>query len=159
MATPTKKRLRTRFRTPRESPGFLLWLVTNSWQRQLRAALDSLDLTHVQFVLLASLAWLAREGDAVTQVRLAQQARTDVMMTSQVVRALERKGLLLRGAHPADQRARGLQVTPKGLQLVNKALGLVERADAKFFGAVGKDLPKLVTLLRALSAGRGRLSG
>ncbi len=148
-----KKRLRTRFRTPRESPGFLLWLVTNSWQRQLRAALDSLDLTHVQFVLLASLAWLWREGGAVSQVRLAQQARTDVMMTSQVVRALERKGLLLRGAHPADQRAKGLRVTPEGLQLVNKALGLVERADAKFFGAVGRDLPKLITLLRALSAG------
>ncbi len=107
----------------------------------------------MQFVLLASLAWLSREGDTVTQVRLAQQARTDVMMTSQVVRALERKGLLLRGAHPADHRAKGLQVTPKGLHLVNKALGLVERADAKFFGAVGKDLPKLIALLRALSSG------
>ncbi len=151
--TPTFRRLRTRFRTPRESPGFLLWLVTNSWQRQLRAALDPIDLTHVQFVLLASLAWLSRNGETVTQVRLAQQARTDVMMTSQVVRALERKGLLLRGAHPADNRARGLQVTPKGLRLVNKALRLVERADTRFFGAAGKDLAKLVTLLRALAAG------
>lgn len=151
--TPTVRRLRTRLRTPRESPGFLLWLVTNSWQRQLRAALDPIDLTHVQFVLLASLAWLSRNGEAVTQVRLAQQARTDVMMTSQVVRALERKGLVLRGAHPADNRARGLQVTPKGLRLVNKALRLVERADTRFFGAAGKDLAKLVILLRALAAG------
>lgn len=150
---PTSRRPRTRFRTPRESPGFLLWLVTNSWQRQVRAALDSLDLTHVQFVLLASLAWLSRDGAAVTQVRLAQQARTDVMMTSQVVRALERKGLLRRGAHPADHRAKGLQVTPTGRQLVDQALGLVERADAKFFRAVGTDLPRLVALLRALSAG------
>lgn len=150
MATP-RRRIRTRFRTPRESPGFLLWLVTNSWQRHLRAALDPLDLTHVQFVLLASLAWLSRDGEPVTQARLAQQARTDVMMTSQVVRALERKGLLLRGAHPADHRARGLQVTRKGLQLVNRALGLVERADARFFGTVGKDLPRFTTMLRALS--------
>ena len=150
MATP-RRRIRTRFRTPRESPGFLLWLVTNSWQRQLRAALDPLDLTHVQFVLLASLASLSRHSGLVTQARLAQQARTDVMMTSQVARALERKGLLLRGAHPADHRARGLQVTPRGQQLVNKALGLVERADARFFSAVGKDLPRLITMLRALS--------
>jgi MarR family transcriptional regulator, organic hydroperoxide resistance regulator len=150
VATP-RRRIRTRFRTPRESPGFLLWLVTNSWQRQLRAALDPLDLTHVQFVLLASLAWLSRDGEPVTQARLAQQARTDVMMTSQVVRALERKGLLLRGAHPADHRARGLQVTRKGLQLVNRALGLVERADARFFGTVGKDLPRFTTMLRSLS--------
>lgn len=151
MTMPRHRRLKTRFRTPRESPGFLLWLVTNSWQRRLRAALHPLDLTHVQFVLLASLAWLSREGGAVTQARLAQQARTGVMMTSQVVRALERKGLLLRAADPADHRARGLQITPRGLQLVNKALRLVERADAKFFGAAGEDLPGLVTLLRILS--------
>jgi len=153
LATPRRRRLRTRFQSPRESPGFLLWLVTNAWQRHLRAALDPLDLTHVQFVLLASLAWLSREGDTVTQVRLAQQARTDEMMTSQVVRALERKGLLRRGAYPADHRARGLQVTPRGLQLVNKALGLVERADARFFGVAGRDLPKLVAVLRSLSGG------
>jgi DNA-binding MarR family transcriptional regulator len=153
LATPRRRRLRTRFQSPRESPGFLLWLVTNAWQRHLRAALDPLDLTHVQFVLLASLAWLSREGDTVTQVRLAHQARTDEMMTSQVVRALERKGLLLRRAYPADHRARGLQVTPKGLQLVNKALGLVERADARFFGSVGEGLPRLITMLRALSGG------
>ena len=153
MATPRRRRLRTRFHGPRESPGFLLWLGTNAWQRQLRAALDPLDLTHVQFVLLASLAGLSRAGDTVTQVRLAQQARTDEMMTSQVVRALERKGLLRRGAYPPDHRARGLQVTPKGLRLVNKALGLVERADARFFGAVGTDLPRLITILRSLSGG------
>lgn len=151
MATVRGGRLRTRFRTPRESPGFLLWLVTNAWQRQLRAALDPLDLTHVQFVLLASLAWLSRDGATITQVRLARQARTDEMMTSQVVRALDRKGLLRRGAYPADQRARGLQVTPKGLHLANKALRLVERADARFFAGVGRDLPRLVTMLRALS--------
>ena len=151
MAAPRRRPLQTRFRSPGESPGFLLWLVTNSWQRQLRAALDPLDLTHVQFVLLASLAWLSRDGDAVTQARLAQHAKTDVMMTSQVVRALERKGFLFRGPYPADRRARRLQVTSKGLRLANTALRLVERADAEFFGAVGRDLPRLVALLRALS--------
>lgn len=153
VATPRRRRFQTRFRSPRESPGFLLWLVTNSWQRRLRAALDPLDLTHVQFVLLASLAWLSRDGEAVTQARLAHHAKTDVMMTSQVVRALERKGFLVRGPYPADRRARGLHVTPKGLHLVNKALRLVERADATFFGAAGRDLPRLVALLRALSSG------
>jgi DNA-binding MarR family transcriptional regulator len=151
VATPTGRRFRTRFHTPRESPGFLLWLVTNARQRQVRAALDPLDLTHVQFVLLASLAWLSRDGSTITQVRLAQQARTDEMMTSQVVRALERKGWLRRVRYPADHRARGLQATRKGLQLVNRALNLVERTDVRFFEAVGKDLPRLVAMLRALS--------
>lgn len=41
---------------PATSPGFLLWHVTLRWQRAITAALRPLDLTHVQFVLLAS-AW------------------------------------------------------------------------------------------------------
>src|SRR3546814_15453085 len=40
---------------PENSPGFLLWQVTNQWQRRLRATLEPLGLTHVQFVLLAGL--------------------------------------------------------------------------------------------------------
>ena len=43
-----------------ESPGLLLWQVTNRWQAAQRAALKPFELTHVQFVLLASLTWLRR---------------------------------------------------------------------------------------------------
>ena len=35
---------------PHESPGFLLWHATLRWQRGVAAALQPLDLTHVQFV-------------------------------------------------------------------------------------------------------------
>jgi hypothetical protein len=37
------------------SPGLLLWRATLRWQRRIVAALKPLGLTHVQFVLLASL--------------------------------------------------------------------------------------------------------
>ncbi len=40
-----------------ESTGFLFWQITNLWQKRIRENLLILDLTHVQFVLLASLAW------------------------------------------------------------------------------------------------------
>jgi hypothetical protein len=50
-------------------------------------ALAPLDLTHVQFVLLASTWWLNEQGARPTQVELATQAGADVKMTSQVVRA------------------------------------------------------------------------
>ncbi len=46
--------LRTRFASADQSPGLLLWQVTNRWQAAQRAALAPLGLTHVQFVLLAS---------------------------------------------------------------------------------------------------------
>jgi DNA-binding MarR family transcriptional regulator len=71
-----------------DSPGLLLWQVTNRWQAAQRAALRPFDLTHVQFVLLASLTWLDSDRPPVTQKQLAEHAATDPMMTSQVLRAL-----------------------------------------------------------------------
>ena len=69
---------------PEESPGYMFWLTSNLWQRKMVKALKPTGLTPVQFVLLAGVAWLERKPEPITQVRLARQAKTDVMMTSQV---------------------------------------------------------------------------
>src|SRR6185369_14007578 len=71
---------------PETSPGFLLWHITLRWQREIAAVLTPLDLTHVQFVLLASTWWLNTKGQDPNQLTLAQQAGTDVKMTSEVLR-------------------------------------------------------------------------
>jgi DNA-binding MarR family transcriptional regulator len=121
---------------PGESPGFLLWHATLRWQRLIAKVLAPLDLTHVQFVLLASTWWLNEHGRRPTQVELASQAGTDVKMTSQVVRNLEAKGLLEREVDATDTRARRLRVTRRGARLAPRAIAVVERADAEFFGDV-----------------------
>jgi len=82
----------TQFEGPEQSPGFLLWQVSTQWRRQVEAALAALGLTHPQFVLLASLGWLTRNQADVTQVELARYCKTDINMTSQVLRSLEQKG-------------------------------------------------------------------
>jgi len=120
-----------------ESPGLLLWQVTNRWQQAQRAALKPFDLTHVQFVLLASLTWLDAAGP-VTQRALADHAATDPMMTSQVLRALEARKLVRRAPHPDDSRARAVSVTPAGAELANRANVAVEACDRTFFGSVDK---------------------
>jgi MarR family transcriptional regulator, organic hydroperoxide resistance regulator len=125
--------LQTSFSEPNDNPGFLLWRVTNAWQRQIRATLEPLDLTHVQFVLLASLAWLSESEPSIPQVLLAGHANTDVMMTSQVVRMLESKHYLERHSDPMDARAKLLTITPTGLALVNQAITKVEAVDKRFF--------------------------
>ncbi|MBA2682854.1 MAG: MarR family transcriptional regulator [Ktedonobacteraceae bacterium] len=133
-----------------ESPGFLLWQVTNLWQKKQRAALEPLDLTHVQFVLLAGIGWLARTSSAVTQVQLAHHARTDVMMTSEVVRTLEKKGLIQRTPHPIDTRAKCLIMTSLGEDRLQQAIQIVEAVDRTFFAALSEDQSHFVTELRAL---------
>lgn len=104
----------------------------------MRVALAPHDLTHVQFVLLASLWWLEDHGDRPpTQARLAEQAGTDPMMTSQVTRKLETRRLLERAPDPADRRARRLRLTGTGRELVARALADVEAADDECFAALG----------------------
>lgn len=122
---------------PENSPGFLLWQVTNLWQRRLRARLEGVGLTHVQFVLLAGLAWLEGREGSVSQSRLAQFCRTDAMMTSQVVRALESAGLVRRSANAKDGRAKALGVTDAGADVLNKAMPAVLETDSAFFGTLG----------------------
>src|ERR671928_55781 len=98
---------------PNDSPGFLLWHATLRWQRGMTQALAPLDLTHVQFVLLACTWWLNEQGTVPTQIALSAQAGTDVKMTSQVVRSLERKGLLEREVDAVDTRAPAARVAAR----------------------------------------------
>lgn len=143
-------RLETEFQEPNDNPGFLLWRVTNAWQREIRSALEPLNLTHVQFVLLASLAWLGERGQNISQVQLARHSSTDVMMVSDVLRALEGKGFIQRGPHPSDARAKVLHMTPEGLALINQAVVRVEAVDKAYFGrlenvtALSEHLKKLL---------------
>jgi DNA-binding MarR family transcriptional regulator len=141
--------LATEFAAQEESPGFLLWRVTNRWQAAQRAALTPLGLTHVQFVLLASLTWPAVE-EPISQRLLAEHAATDVMMTSQVLRTLETRGLVRRERNPTDARARVLTVTPAGRQLANRAVSVVEACDRAFFAALGTDVRAFTALLAVL---------
>jgi DNA-binding MarR family transcriptional regulator len=121
---------------PSESPGFLLWHATLRWQRGISKALAPLDLTHVQFVLLACTWWLNGQGQRPSQIALAAFAGTDVKMTSQVLRSLERKGLVEREVDRADTRALRLRVTRRGERLAPRAIAVVEQVDEEFFEEV-----------------------
>ncbi|WP_024799727.1 MarR family winged helix-turn-helix transcriptional regulator [Nocardia sp. BMG51109] len=146
-----RHRLRTEFGHADESPGLLLWQVTNRWQAAQRAALAPFDLTHVQFVLLASLTWLAdAAGAPVMQRDIAAHAATDPMMTSQVLRTLERKGLVERHDHPHDRRAKSLLPTETGVALADRAIVAVEACDREFFGPLGERAARFAEALRGL---------
>ncbi|MCD9022034.1 MarR family winged helix-turn-helix transcriptional regulator [Cohnella silvisoli] len=137
----------------KESPGFLLWQVTNIWQKDIRRALEPFELTHPQFVLLFSCQWLNDKNDSagVTQVQLAQHAQVDVNVTSQVLRTLEKKGFLKRSPHPTDTRANIITMTPSGSELAFRAVQAVETADRTFFASIGDDREQLIRLMRQLT--------
>jgi DNA-binding MarR family transcriptional regulator len=137
---------------PSESVGLLLWRVTLRWQRKIVGALKPLGLTHVQFVLLVSTWWLTRvAGEHPSQRRIADHAGTDPMMTSQVLRVLASKGLIVRESDPSDSRALRIGITKQGVDLALRAVKIVEAVDAAFFDAV-RDQVALRSFLRHLGA-------
>ncbi len=142
MTTPG---LATEVSSADDSTGLMLWRVTNAWQAAIRRALRPFGLTHVQFVLLASLTWLGES--APTQQQLAEHANTDPMMTSQVLRALEAKGLVVRSPHPSDGRALVLRPTAAGVELANRAVVAVEDCDRGFFDCLGPERSAFTRLL------------
>lgn len=121
---------------PNESPGLLLWRATLRWERLLAGVLKPLELTHVQFVLLASTWWLTIvAAEHPNQRRLAEHAGTDLTMTSQVLRTLQSRGLITRTTDPNDSRAIQVGVTHRGASLAKRAISLVETADTEFFSS------------------------
>jgi len=145
----TKRKLVSDFRRAEESPGLLLWQLSNKWQAKQRAALKLFDLTHVQFVLLAALTY-ADGTSSLTQKQLAEYAQTDIMMTSQVLRKLEQKGLVQRKPSWLDGRAFTPSPTAAGVELANRAIKIVEKVDKNFFAAVDPELTSLVKMMRLL---------
>jgi DNA-binding MarR family transcriptional regulator len=148
--TVTRARLQSRFEEADDSTGLVLWRVTNAWQAAQRKALKPFGITHVQFVLLASLTWLEGE-EPVTQRALATHAGVDAMMTSQVLRALERAGQVERLPHPTDGRAMGVKTTAAGREVANRAIVVIEAVDAEFFAPLGDDRARFTRLLDGLA--------
>lgn len=130
--------------------GFMLWQITNGWQRAVRAALAPCDLTYVQVVLLAGLEDRLSKGESINQAALAHALGADVMMTSQVLRVLETQGLIRRDRNPQDTRARTLLLTEEGKARLNLALPLVKAADDGFFEALGRKEDRFIKSMRKL---------
>ena len=134
------KEIEFKFKSPNDSPGYLLGQVTMLWQRKLKKVLDPLNLTQTQFALLAALGWLSKKNNVVTQVDIANQGNADRMMVSKVLRTLQDKKFIIRQEHPTDTRAKVIKLTNEGAKVLQKALTTVENADIDFFSVLGKNL-------------------
>lgn len=134
------KEIEFHFKSPNDSPGYLLGQVTMLWQRKQKKVLDPLDLTQTQFALLAALGWLSKKNNTVTQIDIANQSNADRMMVSKVLRTLEEKEFITRQEHLTDTRAKTIRLTPHGEVILQKALIEVENADLDFFATLDSQL-------------------
>jgi DNA-binding MarR family transcriptional regulator len=134
----------------KENPGYQLWLVTNAWQRSMRKALQPMGLTHVQFVVLASVGRLCGVGEIVTQAEVCRWGSLDANMASEVVRSLEGRGLLVRLEHPTDRRAHRLELTEDGKALFTEARAALMPVKKAFFSPLPDEGKALAGILAQL---------
>lgn len=135
-----------------DSTGFLLWQVTNLWQREIKKALEKYNLTHAQFVLLASMYWFELHHQEVTQIILSAHTKIDPMTTSTVLRTLQSKKLIKRQEHAIDTRAKTVVLTEHGKKIIKEAVKTVEEFDKAFFEPLANKTKefnkKLISLLK-----------
>ena len=113
--------------------------VYNKWHSMIKKELKKMNLTHPQFVVLASLAYLLQDNDEVTQVMISKLSGIDVMTVSQILNLLEKNDLVKRKEHSRDTRAKAVILNKKGEEALQKAVPLVEKIDEIFFEKLDTD--------------------
>ena len=113
--------------------------VYNKWHSMIKKELKKMNLTHPQFVILASLAYLSQDSDEVTQVMISKLSGIDVMTVSQILSLLEKHDFVKRKEHSKDTRAKAVILSKKGEEVLQKAVPLVEQIDEIFFEKLDTD--------------------
>ena len=122
-----------------KSTGLLFMRVYNKWHFIIKKELKKINLTHPQFVVLASLAYLSQNGNEVTQIMISKLSGIDVMTVSQILNLLEKYYFVKRKEHSRDTRAKAVTLNKKGEEILQKAIPLVEQIDEFFFGKLNND--------------------
>lgn len=133
--------------------GFLLAQVSFLKQRIVNTALKPLDITYMQFVILAGTLELGCEEGTVTQQDISRKRRLNKAMVSHIVKHLIAGGLLERREHPGDGRAYSLSLTQQGRHKALAAKKIAYEVDKVFFARI--DRQQLRETLAALLSDEG----
>jgi MarR family transcriptional regulator, organic hydroperoxide resistance regulator len=134
-----KKESNFQVKKAEQSSGFLLWQVTTLWQREIKTALDVVNLSHSGFVILASLLWFKEQGIIVTQTTIIEHTKLDKMTVSKSLKVLEKNGFVFRSENEIDTRAKTITLTDAGVKLAIESVKIVEEIDNVFFSKLDKE--------------------
>ena len=132
---------------PEHAVGFVMWRMTHRFQREVDQAMRQLDLTHLQFTVLAMAAWTTGFPLRFVQAEIARFGDIHPMQVSLVLKALERKGMIRRATRRGV--AKVVSVTSPGLEVLRAAMPLAIAVQRRLFGKEGRPGGVLLeTLLR-----------
>lgn len=134
---------------PYNQLGFLLIQVSWLKQRLNATVFKDLNITYVQFVIMAAIYEKNQKKQSVTQQTLVNERQLDKAMVSSVVKGLVARKFITRREHPDDKRAMFLKLTAAGIQRIHQAKERLQVLDGRFFENIDQEHLRgsLITLL------------
>ena len=140
------------FDAPEDSPGFLLWQTSISWQRRIKEFLESYEISHSQFVIMAILLWFNGKQTDITQTNIINMSKLDKMTVSKSLKKLSVKELITRKENALDTRVKLVFLTKEGKLLIQKLVPAIEKIDEEFFGRLTDiEQKNLIDIMQKLS--------
>ena len=120
-------------RHPEDVVGVWIWRISLAYQRRAEIVLKPFGITHLQFVILITCAWLNLATAVVSQRDLVSETGVQEAQLSFMVKSLKAKKLVRQRAHPDDNRIRAVEVTPAGVTMLNAVLPKMREFQAKLW--------------------------
>ena len=123
-----------------EGPSFTFAQAYFTWKRNYRPGFEAVGLTHTQYVFMGTLFELEKHQDKASQNELERLTNSDVTMTAQILRTLQKRELVLREQIEGDERAKYSSLSPDGKKLVKKAAEIMKTNEKECLAPVEKDM-------------------
>jgi MarR family transcriptional regulator for hemolysin len=139
--------------------GYTLLHAAQTWRTEATAVLAPHGLTVPQFLVMMELYRRARhEAAPLSQADVRKRLGMDANTVSQIVRGLERRGMVLRTPHPDDARARALILTEAGFAAARDASADSRALNDRYFAVISTEqraaLARTLETLSTASEGR-----
>ncbi|ATZ18129.1 MarR family winged helix-turn-helix transcriptional regulator [Mesoplasma melaleucae] len=128
--------------------------IYSMWFSKLKKELEKYDLTHPQFVVIASIYYLKQKNEneqEINQKKISYFSGIDAMTISQILKLLMKKDLIEINKSENDLRSNNISLTPEGIKKLEKVLPLVEKIDKIFFYLNEEDNITFLELLNKIN--------
>lgn len=122
--------------TPQQSIGFQFWKLHKKWQKQVSAILTPHNITHTQFIMLASIAWFEEQQTSPSQTQVCKLMNLGKMTFSKAIRQLESTHLIHRKQSNVDARSVSLSLTREAMDIMPQLMHVIESIDKQIFGSL-----------------------
>lgn len=135
-----KEKLKKIFTTEEQSKpesyiGFLIWQLSRRWENFVEKELSEVGMTHLQFAILVQTGFLNMVKGPINQVEISSFTQISPMQISQVVKILEKKGLIVRKQCKLDCRTKLIALSEEGVRHLAESKKIVLKAEGDFFGS------------------------